>query len=84
MIQTLKFYNSLKIHISNLTKNIYTKEMRIMNFFADVPQLMKTVRNFLFYSGSGCNTCGTRVFSFMVRYTRYLLGGFGKQFTIIE
>ena len=64
MIQTLKFYNSLKIHISNLTKNIYTKEMRIMNFFADVPQLMKTVRNFIFHSGSGCNTCGTRVFLF--------------------
>ena len=64
MIQTLKFYNSLKTHISNLTKNIYTKEMRIMNFFADVPQLMKTVRNFLFHSGYGCNTCGTRVFFF--------------------
>ena len=35
------------------TKNIYNKEMRFIHFFADVPHLMKTVRNFLFHSGSG-------------------------------
>ena len=71
MIQTLKLYNSLKLYIPNLTKNIYTKEMRFINFFADVPHLMKTVRNFLFHSGSGYDTCGeghdtcgTKVFFF--------------------
>ena len=34
-------------------KNIYTKEMRFIYFLADVLHLMKTVRNFLFHSGSG-------------------------------
>ena len=45
--------------------------MRFINFFADVPHLMKTVRNFLFHSGSGYDTCGeghdtcgTKVFFF--------------------
>ena len=44
-------------------KNIYTKEMRFIYFFADVPYLMKTVRNCLFLSGSG-------------RGTRYMWNGF--------
>ena len=35
------------------TKNIYTKEMRFIHFLADVPHLMKRVRNCLFHSGSG-------------------------------
>ena len=38
------------------TKNIYTKEIRFIYFFADVPHLMKTVRNCLFHSGSGRGT----------------------------
>ena len=44
-------------------KNIYTKEMRFIYFCADVPYLMKTVRNCLFLSGSG-------------RGTRYMWNGF--------
>ena len=38
------------------TKNIYTKEMRFIYFSADVPHLMKTVRNCLFHYGSGRGT----------------------------
>ena len=37
-----------------LTKNIHTKEMSFIYFFADAPHLVKTVRNFLHHSGSGC------------------------------
>ena len=37
------------------TKNIHTKEMRFIYFFADVPHL-KTVRNCLYHSGSGRGT----------------------------
>ena len=39
-----------------LTKNIHTKEMSFIYFFADAPHLVKTVRNFLHHSGSGCGT----------------------------
>ena len=35
------------------TRNIYTKEMRFIYFFSDVPDLMKTVRNCFFHSRSG-------------------------------
>ena len=40
------------------TKSVYTREMRFICFFADVPHLMKTetVKNCLFYSGSGKGT----------------------------
>ena len=38
------------------TKNTYTKEMRFVYFFADVPHLMKIVRNCLFHTGSGRGT----------------------------
>ena len=38
------------------TKNIYTKEMGFIYFFADVSHFMKTVRNCLFHSGSGRGT----------------------------
>ena len=34
-------------------KNIYTKEMRFIYFFADAPHLIKTVQNCLYHSGSG-------------------------------
>ena len=34
-------------------KNIYTKEMRFIYFFADAPHLIKTVRNCLYNSGFG-------------------------------
>ena len=38
------------------TKNIYTKEMRFIYFFADVSHFMKTVRNCIFHSGFGRGT----------------------------
>ena len=38
------------------TKNIHTKEMRFLCFFADAPHLVKTVRNCLYHSGSGRGT----------------------------
>ena len=62
--------------IVNRTKNIYIKEMRFIYFFADVPHLMKTVRNCLFHSGSGRGTRymqNNSFFYFMVTYSTYLL-----------
>ena len=38
------------------TKNIPTKETRFIYFFSDAPHLVKTVRDRLFHSGSGCGT----------------------------
>ena len=38
------------------TKNIHTKEMYFIYFFADAPHLVKTVQNCLYYSGSGRGT----------------------------
>ena len=38
------------------TKNIHTKEMYFIYFFADAPHLVKTVRNCLYHSGSGRGT----------------------------
>ena len=38
------------------TKNIHTKEMHFIYFFADAPHLVKTVRNCLYHSGSGRGT----------------------------
>ena len=37
-------------------KNIYTKEMRFIYLFADVPHLVKTVPNYPYHSGSGRGT----------------------------
>ena len=44
--------DDLDAEIVYRTKNIYTKEMRLIYFCADVPHLMRTVRNCLFPSGS--------------------------------
>ena len=38
------------------SKNIQTKEMRFIYFFADAPHLVKTFRNCLYHSGSGPGT----------------------------
>ena len=38
------------------SKNIQTKELRFIYFFADAPHLVKTVRNCLYHSGSGRGT----------------------------
>ena len=38
------------------TKNIHTKEMHFIYFFADAPHLVKTVRNCLYHSGSRSGT----------------------------
>ena len=37
-------------------KNLFSKDERYIYFFADVPHLMKTTRNCLANSGSGCTT----------------------------
>ena len=58
------------------TKNIYTKEIRFIYFFADVHHLMKTVRDCLFDSGSGRGRryiWNNEFFSFTVTYSTYLL-----------
>ena len=57
------------------TKNIHTKEMRFIHFFADVPHLVKTVRNFIYHSGSGWGKIHVEqcFFSFMVTYSFFVL-----------
>ena len=48
------------------TKNIYTKEIRFIYFFSDVPHLMKTIRNCFSILGleEGQGTCGNTFFFF--------------------
>ena len=38
------------------TRNIHTKEVRFIYFFADSPHLVKTSRNCLYHCGSGRGT----------------------------
>ena len=57
------------------TKNIHTKEMHFIYFFADAPHLVKTVRNCLYHSGSGrgARYMSNNGFSFLVTYSLFVL-----------